>query len=118
MQNQYYVYVCYVNQKPVYVGKGKGSRYKHCTSGKSHNLKLNQALLEYGKEAFETKFIYEYLDEQESLRLERKLIISLLNYRQKIFNNDPQTLWYAQHDLPPLQFYEQPIPEWVTEEIL
>lgn len=46
----YYLYVCYYNGVPVYVGKGKGDRWIHCLSGKSSNAKINQLYFETQKE--------------------------------------------------------------------
>lgn len=100
MQNQFYVYVCYVNQKPVYVGKGKNLRYKHCTSGKSHNTKLNNALIEYGYEAFKILFPFKDLTEKDALILEKKLIRYYLDKGYDIFNNDTATMWYREFEIP------------------
>jgi hypothetical protein len=41
MDTSYYVYVAKVDGEVVYVGSGKGERYKHVTSGKSHSGGLN-----------------------------------------------------------------------------
>lgn len=42
MNNDYYVYICYVDGVVKYVGMGKGDRYKHCTSGTSSCAELNR----------------------------------------------------------------------------
>lgn len=36
MENIYYVYAAFVDKKLKYIGKGKGNRYEHVTSGCSH----------------------------------------------------------------------------------
>lgn len=41
METSYYVYVAKVGDEVVYVGSGKGDRYKHVTSGRSHSGGLN-----------------------------------------------------------------------------
>ena len=45
--DKYYVYKVTVEDEIIYVGKGKGDRYKHATSGKSHNFKLNKFYFEH-----------------------------------------------------------------------
>ena len=39
--DKYYVYHVLFDDEIIYVGKGQGNRYKHPTSGKSHNYNLN-----------------------------------------------------------------------------
>lgn len=41
-QKVYYVYACYVDDDIRYIGMGKGTRYKHCMSGKSSCSELNR----------------------------------------------------------------------------
>lgn len=89
-----YVYICYLNNKPVYVGKGTGKRYLHCTSGKSSNPRLNQAFFEYGSEAMFINFIYCDLDEWVALGLERDLIRSLTEKGFDLFNVDKRIVEY------------------------
>jgi hypothetical protein len=101
MQNQYYVYVCYVNQNPVYVGKGKNLRYLHCTSGKSHNPMINKALLEYGSSNFNIHMAAENLSESDAFKIERAVINDIMKLGFVLFNQDAQILW----DLEYLQKY-------------
>lgn len=42
-QEQYYVYAVRLDNELVYLGKGKGTRCKHITSGTSHCYEANQA---------------------------------------------------------------------------
>lgn len=70
---QYYVYGVYFNETLVYVGKGKGNRYKHCTSGKSHCHELNNHIL--NKDNLIVRFIQLGLTEKSALELEYKLLI-------------------------------------------
>jgi hypothetical protein len=115
--NGYYVYICYVNEDPVYVGKGKGKRLLHCTSGRSHNKKLNTALSDYGSKAFAVHIVYRGLDERRALEEERKLIKYFLVQGYELYNCDPETLWFdPQVNYSNIIDYEN-IPEWVTEKI-
>lgn len=70
--NNYYVYVAMVDGITRYIGKGKGSRYKHCNSGTSSSLELNKAFFE-GK-TIETIKVKENLSEHEALTVESFLI--------------------------------------------
>jgi hypothetical protein len=47
VSEQYYVYEVKIGDEVVYVGKGRGDRYLHATSGKSHNFKLNRFYFEH-----------------------------------------------------------------------
>lgn len=82
----YYVYVCYLNDIPVYVGKGKGPRLTHCTSGTSSSPQLNQALFEHGLEALSVEKIHENLSDEEAMILERNEINSLKEQGFILFN--------------------------------
>ena len=43
MSKNYYVYCAYgVNDEILYIGYGKGDRYKHCNNGMSSNKGLNR----------------------------------------------------------------------------
>ena len=73
---KYYVYVCSVNNNSVYVGKGSGDRYKHCTSGRSSCAELNRDLFKYGVRAFSVIKVLEGLTEQEAFEYEKAAIIA------------------------------------------
>ena len=73
--NKYYVYVCSIKGDPVYVGKGCGDRYKHCTSGRSSCIELNKNLFQHGERAFSVIKVIEGLTEAEALEYERAAII-------------------------------------------
>ena len=112
-----YVYVCYINKIPVYVGKGTGKRYLHCMSGKSSNPQLNQALFTYGIDSFDVQIPHFNLSDRKAYQIERRLINSLIAQGYELFNSDYKTL-----SLPdPKEFFGHTdldsIPEWVTEEI-
>lgn len=68
-KNIYYVYGCFVDGLLRYIGKGKGERWKHCTSGSSTCKELNRDLFE-GKH-MEVKFLYEGLSEEYALQIEK-----------------------------------------------
>ena len=68
-KNVYYVYGCFVNGVIRYIGKGKGDRWKHCTSGSSTCRELNKDLFD-GKN-MEVKLLYEGLSEEYALQIEK-----------------------------------------------
>ena len=46
MSKKYYVYCAYgVNDEILYIGYGKGDRYKHCNNGMSSNKGLDEMVL-------------------------------------------------------------------------
>ena len=71
----YYVYVCRVDGEVAYVGYGRGGRFKHCTSGTSHNIELNKAVI-LGKVVTVDKHT-EGLPESEARKLEKQLILQM-----------------------------------------
>lgn len=56
MNNEYYVYVCFVDGDVKYIGMGKGDRYKHCTSGTSSCAELNRDLFTNKEMRVEIKY--------------------------------------------------------------
>lgn len=47
MSKKYYVYCAYgINNEVLYIGKGSGNRYQHCSSGASANRDLNRYYLD------------------------------------------------------------------------
>ena len=74
MQN-YYVYIAYVKGVPVYVGKGRGRRYLHCSSGKSSCLLLNKDY--FAGEKITVKFACRDLDEPSARRAESDTIAKI-----------------------------------------
>ena len=70
--NEYYVYVVKLGNEIVYVGSGKGDRYKHVSSGRSHNESLN-LLYRQGISVVQ-EFEYEGLTELTARVLEQELI--------------------------------------------
>lgn len=107
-----YVYICYLHDKPVYVGKGTNNRYLHCISGKSTNVELNRAFFEYGADAMRVQIIYFNLQDDVALSLEQDLIQSLLSQGFNLFNISIRNSSYSKSVTG-----EVDIPEWVTEEI-
>lgn len=71
-KNVYYVYACKVDGELKYIGKGKGSRYKHCNSGASSVAELNRDF-HAGKEVT-VEFVKKNLSDNEALALESSLI--------------------------------------------
>lgn len=91
----YYVYVCYVDNEPKYIGMGKGRRLDHCTSGKSSCPELNKDFFE-GK-SLRVEKVKEKLTNSQA-RIEESFLIqdydkqgySLYNRRRDIdFTQNP-----------------------------
>jgi hypothetical protein len=72
----YYVYACFVKGVLVYVGKGKGNRYLHCTSGTSSCMELNRDLFKYGTHNFKVIKVVDRLTEQEAFAMEKAVLLS------------------------------------------
>ena len=50
MSKKYYVYCAYgINDEVLYIGKGSGNRYQHCSSGASANRDLNRYYFSNGE---------------------------------------------------------------------
>lgn len=71
----YYVYMCKVDSIPVYIGKGKGARYDHCTSGASHCRELNEAVIQ-GRN-ISVEILFENIAEDEAYLRETTIIQGL-----------------------------------------
>lgn len=69
---EHYVYGCYVDGELKYIGKGKGSRYTHCTSGASTCPSLNKDF--FSGRDMQVKKFKENLSDAESKELEKILI--------------------------------------------
>jgi hypothetical protein len=76
MSKEYYVYACLVKGVLVYVGKGKGNRYLHCTSGTSSCMELNRDLFKYGAHNFKVIKVVDRLTEQEAFAMEKAVLLS------------------------------------------
>lgn len=74
MSNNYYVYTWYYKGVPVYVGKGKGSRWKHGKSGCSHVRGLNEIYFKGDKSKLLCKFETKGVSSEVALTIESKLI--------------------------------------------
>jgi hypothetical protein len=93
MDREYYVYACVVLSQLVYIGKGKGNRLDHCTSGTSHVYELNRDFFRYGKEAFNVFKVVVYMTEEDALEMEKAAITwygAECNLYNKIYSNSPE----------------------------
>lgn len=77
-QRVYYVYICYVDSEPKYIGMGKGKRYLHCVSGKSSCSELNRDF--HAGKSLVVEKIEEELTQQEASALEVELIFEYSDY--------------------------------------
>lgn len=84
--NPYYVYICYLKGRPVYVGKGKDNRIAHCTSGKSSSQALNAALFEHGKQNMSVEKVLYNLSESNAVLKEREVICQLKSEGFTLYN--------------------------------
>lgn len=74
MNNNYYVYTWYYKGVPVYVGKGKGSRWKHGKSGCSHVKGLNEIYFKGDRSKLICKFETKSVTDEVAISIENKLI--------------------------------------------
>ena len=79
MNKEYYVYAVYgLHGELLYIGYGKGDRYKHCNSGMSSNKGLNRYYFNHGEgDCIRVEIIYEYLSKKEASGIEMNLIKQL-----------------------------------------
>lgn len=71
----YEVYVCKYKGETVYIGKGKMGRHKHCKSGVSHVIELNEIYFLGDLEDLEVNVVHVFETNAEALAYERDLII-------------------------------------------
>lgn len=95
----YYLYLALDGDNLVYVGQGKGDRWKHVTSGTSHNKELNR--MHFCGQNIYVHTLFDRISQEDSLKLE-KLLIRLLNpvanTKDKIKNSFVRnygSMWYA-----------------------
>lgn len=72
MSKKYYVYCAYgVNDEILYIGYGKGDRYKHCNNGMSSNKGLNRYYFLNGEnECIKVEKLFENLSIDDATHLE------------------------------------------------
>ena len=71
MSKEYYVYGAYgLHGELLYIGYGKGDRYKHCNNGMSSNKGLNRYYFNNGEgDCIRVEIIYEYLSKKKQVEL-------------------------------------------------
>ena len=87
---RYYVYEALVDGEVKYVGKGKGDRLLHVSSGRSSSKKLNAVVLSGG--SVEVRKIAENLLEGDALELERKTIMQYFKSGVDLYNKRPKSV--------------------------
>lgn len=71
---EYYVYGWFYKNQLVYVGMGKGDRYKHGNSGTSNCYELNQIHFTEGKDKLSSKLLWTGLSREKALKEESNVI--------------------------------------------
>lgn len=100
--NRFYVYHAYgVSGELLYVGKGSGERYKHCSSGVSSKKNLNRYYFQNGEGECITTSIVEYFDTEVEALCYEKYSIEL---NRPTFNSEVDK--YLKEDLSPIQRLE------------
>ena len=86
MKGKFYVYVAYgVNNEVLYVGKGKGERYKHCLNGASNCREINQYYFQNGCDgSIKVEILNYFNSDEEALSFEKEKIFEML----PLFNKD------------------------------
>lgn len=72
-EKEYYVYTWYYKGVPVYVGKGKGNRWKHGKSGCSHVRGLNEIYFKGDRSKLLCKFETKSVTNEVAISIENKL---------------------------------------------
>lgn len=86
----YYVYEALVNGEVKYVGKGKGDRLLHVSSGRSSSKKLNAVVLNGG--SVEVRKISENLLEEDALSIERETVRQYFREGVDLYNKKPKDI--------------------------
>ncbi len=86
---EHYVYFAYGKSgELLYVGKGRGERYKHCLYGASNNKDINRYYFMNGEDGCITVKIVEYFEtEKEALDIEKFYITNLFPMFNKDFSD-------------------------------
>lgn len=87
MNMEYYVYQARgLNDVLLYIGQGRGHRYRHCNSGISSCLELNRYFFEHGADAIKVNILSYFLTREEALLYEKSCIKKLKPLFNKDFN--------------------------------
>jgi hypothetical protein len=81
--------MCKNGDELLYIGCGHRDRMSHCTSGRSHVVKLNELVYKHGKDCLKAYKFKEGLTKEQALKLEGDLILKLhpkLNVDRKYYN--------------------------------
>lgn len=118
-----YVYICYIKDLPVYVGKGTGKRWRHCISGKSTNPDLNKAFFEHGESGMRVEIVEQNLDDHVAYDVEKYWIKMILAEGYELFNFLSPNLtkdseWLKEQFIFGLPEDMLQVPDWVTEPLI
>lgn len=79
-----YVYCVKVDGKNKYIGKGKGNRYKHPTSGKSSCAELNRDF--YAGKDISVVLVENNVPDCQIDKLEKQWILTLIELGNELYN--------------------------------
>lgn len=125
-KDKYYVYQVTLGKEILYIGKGKGNRYKHATSGRSHSELLNEKWFRYkliGEEKPVVKILEYFKEDKDSLEKEKELIVKYSPVANKLKGTIPKPLYLTNpfayhHGIPESPSYSCLWhPEGVTQEV-
>ena len=86
--SEYYVYAWFVGDELVYIGKGKGDRWKHGNSGTSSCFGLNELFFSDKRDLLNHKILDCNLTEKDAFRIETELILKHKpRLNSKVLNN-------------------------------
>lgn len=84
-----YVYVCFTDNVPVYVGKGSSDRLNHCKSGASHNSKLNRDLFTKGVDRMSVTKVASGVSHKVAYQIEKLIYWAYIRSGFELYNNRP-----------------------------
>lgn len=93
----YFVYGVWVDDDLVYVGQGKGDRWKHPTSGISHNKELNKIF--FAGEKMTVSFFRQDIPQQDAVKLE-SCLIAFYNPRANKAGKTKMPMIYSDFESP------------------